>query len=107
VSEDIRSPEDGWQDSAADVPAPVCPACHHHDHDPGSCEWCASGWCELHYDEVIEWLRRNKALPNDDAVWAFIRKVADMPEDATIGTAPRRVLELIQAKAIHLLEDRP
>jgi hypothetical protein len=38
----------------------LCPACHHADHDPGSCPDCPR--CELHYDEAREWLARNGQL---------------------------------------------
>jgi hypothetical protein len=68
----------------------VCPACHHADHDPGSCEWCPR--CELHYDEAADWLRRGgynvrpigptpasplcMHLPNPDAIaWACTQLV--------------------------------
>jgi len=33
-----------------------CPACHHIEHDPGSCEWCPR--CELHTDDALAWLLR-------------------------------------------------
>jgi hypothetical protein len=33
-----------------------CPACHHPDHDPGSCEWCPR--CELHTDDALSWVER-------------------------------------------------
>jgi len=33
-----------------------CPACHHPDHDPGSCEWCPR--CELHTDDAFAWVQR-------------------------------------------------
>jgi len=45
------------------TPAPLgplvadgCPACHHPDHDPGSCEWCPR--CELHTDDAFAWVQR-------------------------------------------------
>jgi hypothetical protein len=40
----------------ADTDRGECPACHHPDHDPGSCEWCPR--CELHTDDAREWLDR-------------------------------------------------
>ncbi len=34
----------------------VCPACHHRDHDPGSCPSCPR--CELHTDEAFAFVLR-------------------------------------------------
>jgi hypothetical protein len=34
----------------------VCPACHHHSHDPGSCPACPR--CELHTDEALAFVLR-------------------------------------------------
>jgi len=51
------------QPYAPATPAPLgplvadgCPACHHPDHDPGSCEWCPR--CELHTDDAFAWVQR-------------------------------------------------
>lgn len=35
-------------------PERPCPACHHPEHDPGSCPDCPR--CELHVDEALIWL---------------------------------------------------
>lgn len=43
------------------VEPPTCPACHHREHDPGSCPECPR--CELHFDEAVAWLARNGQFP--------------------------------------------
>jgi hypothetical protein len=43
-------------DPTAALAEALCPACHHRDHDPGSCEWCPR--CELHTDEALAWVMR-------------------------------------------------
>lgn len=59
----------------------LCPACHHRDHDPGSCEWCPN--CELHTDEALDWLMRHDPMlatvgsPEAVAAYAARRPAAD------------------------------
>lgn len=105
MSDDIRSPEDGWQDPAADLPTTgphlFCRYCGHWEHDPGSCDALGhlfSAWdvpivgecnCETHDDRAIETER-------------FIGKIADIPDDALNGSSPGRILSLIRAKARQL-----
>lgn len=77
-----------------------CRYCGHWEHDPGSCDGLGHRFngalpvvtdcdCETHDDRLIE-------------IDRFIHKIADMPDDALIGSAPNRILSLIRAKARQL-----
>jgi hypothetical protein len=68
----------------------VCPACHHAEHDPGSCPECPR--CELHFDEAADWLRRNgqdktamwrEMFAAVGEQWAIVLDRLDLAEDAT------------------------
>lgn len=46
-----------------------CPACHHPEHDPGSCPECPR--CELHVDEALIWVSRVAREDYDEFVEAI------------------------------------
>jgi hypothetical protein len=67
---------------------PECPACHHRDHDPGSCHWCP--YCELHIDDALAWVRRIDPDLFAEAV------DAERERSGRLEAAARRVLRPVE-----------
>lgn len=58
-----------------------CPACHHLEHDPGSCPECPR--CELHVDEALIWVSRVAREDYDEFVEGIEREAIEaIVEDA-------------------------
>lgn len=62
----MTPPQEPEAELAALREAMPCPACHHLDHDPGSCPDCPR--CELHVDEALIWLSRVARAEYDEFV---------------------------------------
>jgi hypothetical protein len=69
----------------------MCPACHHHDHDPGACRECPAPTCELHTDDALAWVERIEPEllgARDGDVIEFLREALDMSDEwASIARA--------------------
>jgi hypothetical protein len=72
----------------AEFDGSVCPACHHRDHDPGSCEECPR--CELHTDEALAFVLRGLTGDTDD----LMQRLATEGDPRFADTAGRAYIRI-------------